>query len=169
MYAIIYYEDDPVKNTALKMVKAGLARLVDHGFARRGLVVLDPFSPEYLGPWDRGLVEEKGVLVLDASWRLLTPDKFKKLPGAHVKLPPLLPGNPVNYGKPCMLSSIEAVAAAAYITGFTETYEKLLGLYKWMSTFHSLNTELLESCSKAGSREELVRVIREYWGDSPPC
>ncbi len=153
----------------MKMVKAGLARLVDHGFARRGLVVLNPFSPDYLGPWLRSLVEEKGVLVLDASWKHLTPGKFKRIPGTHVKLPPLLPGNPVNYGKPCMLSSVEAVAAAAYIAGFTDIYGKLLGLYKWMETFHTLNSELLEAYSKAGSQEELAAAIQEYWGENPPC
>jgi len=165
----MYYEDDPVKNTALKMVKAGLARRVTLAFTRHRPVVLNPFSPDYLGPWLRSLVEQKGVLVLDASWKQLAPEKFRKLHGTHVKLPPLLPGNPVNYGKPCMLSSIEAVAATAYITGFTDTYKKLLGLYKWMETFNDLNSELLESYAKAWSMEELISTVRDYWGDASPC
>lgn len=169
IYTIIYYEDDPVKNTALKMVKAGIAKLVDHRSLKPGLIVLNPFSREYLGPWHRDLIGEKGVLVLDASWRILEPEKFKKIRGLHLKLPPLLPGNPVNYGKPCILSSIEAVAATAYITGFAETYEKLLGLFKWMETFHSLNAELLDSYSKTSSISELAETIREYWGENPPC
>jgi len=68
-----------------------------------------------------------------------------------------------------MLSSIEAVAATAYITGFTDTYKKLLGLYKWMETFNDLNSELLESYAKAWSMEELINTVREYWGDTSPC
>ncbi|MEM4888974.1 MAG: DUF367 family protein [Thermosphaera sp.] len=169
IYTIIYYEDDPVKNTALKMVKAGLAKPVDPRTVKPGLIVLNPFSKDYLGPWHRSIVEERGVLVVDASWKILGPEKFKRVRGLHLKLPPLLPGNPVNYGKPCILSSVEAVAAAAYITGFAETYRELLGLFKWMGTFHDLNAELLGSYSRASSASELESIVREYWGENPPC
>ena len=68
-----------------------------------------------------------------------------------------------------MLSSIEAVAATLYITGYHDLYGKLLGLYKWMNTFHALNEELLREYSRAENPEALRRIIRDFWGDHVPC
>lgn len=169
VYAILYREDDPSKNTALKMVREGLAQVIKKRDLRGTPLVLNPFSKVYLGHWLREWVARFGIVVVDASWRMLSGVKFKGIKGVHVKLPPLLAGNPINYAKPCILSSVEAVAAALYITGFTELYEKYLGLYKWMSTFHHLNAELLEVYSKAENVDELVKTIVDYWGDMDPC
>jgi pre-rRNA-processing protein TSR3 len=169
IYAVIYREDDPAKNTAIKMVKAGLAELVKGPLFKLKLLVLNPYSKDYLGPWHHDVAVKYGLLVVDASWRRLDPSKFTSISGVHVKLPPLLPGNPVNYGKPCMLSSVEAVAASVYILGFRGEYELLLGLYKWMSTFHELNRELLDAYSSATSPGELVKVIIDFWETEDPC
>lgn len=169
VYVLLHREDDPLKNTAVKMVRMGLATLVDARRLRARPVVLDPYSQEYLGPWLRDTVLQQGILVVDASWRRLSPSRFTGIRGLHVKLPPLLPGNPVNYGKPCILSSIEAVAASLYITGFHEEYSRLLGLYKWMETFHELNKELLDAYSKSKTPGELESAISEFWPASPPC
>ncbi|MCY0868737.1 MAG: DUF367 family protein [Desulfurococcus sp.] len=169
VYIASYREDDPLKNTALRMARRGYAKLVDPRRFKEKTLVLNPFSSIYLGSWHRQTMLEHGILVVDASWRTLTPLKFTGFRGLHVKLPPLLPGNPVNYGKPCTLSSLEAVAASLYITGFTEDYVKLLGLYKWMETFHELNKELLDAYSKAGSPGELESIILEYWPTGSPC
>lgn len=166
---ILYREDDPSKNTALKMIQAGLAVRVTKRSMRTRPVVLDPYSEEYLGSWLRDEVEKNGLLVVDASWKRLTRDKFRGIPGVHVKLPPLLPGNPINYGKPCILSSIEAVAASLYITGYRGIYDELIGLYKWMRTFHELNKDLLEDYSKATNPSELEKTILEYWETLDPC
>jgi len=165
---VCYGEDDPGKNTSLKMIRKGFAQRTSPALIWGKPVVLNPYSAEYLGPWHREYAEKHGLVVVDASWKKLTPSYFNHVRGIHLKLPPLLAGNPVNYGKPCILSSIEAVAAAAYIMGFRELYYKLLGLYKWMNTFHTLNANLLEDYSKALNPEELAKVIEEYWG-IPPC
>jgi len=169
VFVIYYREDDPRKNTSLKMIACGYAKRVSSTMIKGMPVVLNPYSNEYLGSWHKPLAEKYGVVVVDASWKKLTPAKFRKLRGKHLKLPPLVAGNPVNYGKPCILSSIEAVAAAAYIMGFVELYNNLLKLYKWMTTFHTLNTYMLNDYSRAGSLEELIEVIKEYWGNNPPC
>jgi pre-rRNA-processing protein TSR3 len=167
---VVYYrEDDPRKNTSVKMVSHGLAHRIHPRNIHGRPVILDPYNTSYLGPWHRPYIERYGLVVVDASWKKLDPRKFRGIKGIHIRLPPLLPGNPVNYGKPCILSSIEAVAATLYITGYMDTYEKLLGLYKWMKTFHTLNHELLEAYSRADDKEELSETIREYWGENPPC
>lgn len=167
---VVYYrEDDPAKNTALKMIRKNLAI---HIYPRRihgSPIILDPYSNKYLGPWDHIYVEKHGIVVVDASWKKLAPRKTIMIKGQHRKLPPLLPGNPINYGKPCILSSIEAVAATLYITGFIEAYEKLLGLYKWMKTFHTLNNEVLEAYRRTRNYNELLETIKDYWGEKPPC
>jgi pre-rRNA-processing protein TSR3 len=166
---ILYREDDPGKNTALKLIKMGLATRVSKSSVRGYPIVLNPYSNTYLGPWHREQLVKQGLLVLDASWRRLSPSRFKDVRGLHTKLPPLLPGNPVNYGKPCILSSIEAVAAALYITGLIELYSRILGLYKWMKTFHDLNKELLQEYSKTRTPEELEELIIQYWETKNPC
>lgn len=169
VFVALLGEDDPRKNTAVKMVRMGYA--IPYSAARRrgGPVVLNPFAGAYLGKWLRDEVAKRGILVVDASWRKLSPVKFRKFGGLHVRLPPLLPGNPINYGKPCILSSVEAAAASLYITGFLEDYYKLLGTFKWMSTFHSLNAELLEAYYNSNNEGELLEAIRGHWGSEDPC
>lgn len=166
---LLFREDDPSKNTALKLVRAGLAWIVRKREIRGCPLILNPYANEYVGPWHREIVLKYGILVVDASWKKLEPRRFQWLRGVHGKLPPLLPGNPINYGKLCILSSIEAVAAALYITGFKEAYSSMLGLYKWMNTFHTLNAELLEEYANAKSKEDLEKIISTYWGSKEPC
>ncbi|MEM1661553.1 MAG: DUF367 family protein [Desulfurococcaceae archaeon] len=162
---VIYYrEDDPCKNTSLKMVRKGYAKLVNHRSIYGKPIVLNPFSNQTLGSWFAENIDKYGVVVVDASWKRIEPKYFERIRGIHLKLPPLIAGNPINYGKPCKLSSIEAVAATLYITGFIETYESLLKLYKWMETFHNLNQELLEKYRRASTNTELEDAIREKWG-----
>jgi len=162
-------EDDPRKNTSLKMIRHGLAILVQPRRIKGRPLILDPYSDEYLGRWNRGVIEKYGLLVYDCSWKKLRSHRTIHVRGLHRKLPPLLPGNPINYAKPCMLSSIEAVAATLYITGYPDLYKRLLGLYKWMNTFHTLNEELLREYSRAENPEMLRRIIRDFWGDHVPC
>ena len=61
------------------------------------------------------------------------------------------------------------MAAALYITGLIELYSRILGLYKWMKTFHDLNKELLQEYSKTRTPEELEELIIQYWETINPC
>ena len=52
--------------------------------------------------------------------------------------------NPVNFGKPCMLSSIEAIAASLYILGDPNRAAKILSCVGWGIRFLEVNKEPLE-------------------------
>lgn len=126
---IEYDQDDPAKCTAKKMVHLGLATRVSQKFrASNDIIVLNPFADKLLSPEDRDV---KGVLALDASWKLAHQVFFKKRGGKHRRLPGLLAGNPTNYAVLGMLSSVEAVAATLYILGQVEEARRFLGIYKW--------------------------------------
>ena len=69
--------------------------------------------------------------------------------------------NPVNYGKPCILSTVEAISATLYITRFKDEARELLDGFKWGHTFLELNHDLLEAYSEADTSAEVVKVQNE--------
>jgi pre-rRNA-processing protein TSR3 len=70
--------------------------------------------------------------------------------------------NPVNYGIPTKLSTVEALAAALYIAGFSEQAKELLSKFKWGPQFIALNVELLEDYAQAKNSADVVKVQNEY-------
>ncbi len=150
-------ECDPKKCTACRLVKFGLA---EEAKSARG-TVLDPFSPTAISR------EDSGPLVLvDCSWNRLK--NFPDLPGVngpHRALPYLLAANPVNWGRPCRLSTAEAAAAALYIMGEKEQSRALLSKFTWGHSFFELNGPLLEAYSEAKSSKRVVQVQDEYLGE----
>ena len=141
-----FHQDDPRKCTSVRLRKFHLIQPI---FALNRIprlaVVLNPSSDTTLTTHDRELVSEHGLIVIDCSWNRAQPIFRKRIRGENRKLPPLLAGNPTNYGIIGKLSSAEAVAAALIITGFKEQAEQILSLFKWGHTFTSLNQEPLES------------------------
>jgi len=134
-------EDNPKKCTALRVVKAGLADLVD---GPRGLL-LNPFSETLLA----GDLSPTDLTALDVSWNLL--ESFSRHQPA-VRLPLLVAVNPTNYGKLHKLSTAEALASACWILGRQEQAEKLMACFKWGPHFLELNRERLEAYRLADSR-----------------
>jgi pre-rRNA-processing protein TSR3 len=74
--------------------------------------------------------------------------------------------NPVNYGIPTKLSTVEALAAALYIAGFSEQAKELLSKFKWGPQFIALNAELLEDYAQAKNSADVVKVQNEYINQS---
>ncbi len=169
-------QDDPKKNTALRLAKRGLVHLVtDVREVPRGLLILNPFVREPVKPDDRDIVLRRGILVIDCSWSksLHTFARVRRfLRGYHRRLPFLISANPSHYGKPYMLTSAEAIAATLYITGFKDLAYEVLSCFKWGLEFLKINYERLENYSKGViefeknyfeySDDNVVRMLEEY-------
>jgi pre-rRNA-processing protein TSR3 len=161
VFAIEMDQDDPTKCTARKMVQMDLAKGVSRKFhASDSVIVLNPFAHRVLSPPDRGA---KSVLVIDCSWNQAQEVFFRKLGGKHRRLPVLLAGNPTNYSRAGVLSSVEAVAATMYILGEKERADVFLALYKWGPTFKALNAEPLEAYAKARTEGGVLKAQREFF------
>jgi pre-rRNA-processing protein TSR3 len=154
---------DPKKCTALKLEHHGLVRGVTQvRFLPKRAVVLNPFSETAFSPADRDRIENFGLAALDCSW-----EKAERFLSTHVRgtsrcLPVLIAGNPVNFGKPTKLSTLEALVAALFIAGFREQASELLAMYKWGHTFLELNREMLETYAGAKDSADVVELQSQF-------
>jgi pre-rRNA-processing protein TSR3 len=152
-------DDDPEKCTARKLARFGLAELHRSDAATPYGVVLNPHAERALSPADRTVGET--LVALDCSWERAGRARFE-LPGEHRALPYLLAANPVNYGRPMELSTVEAFAAALCVFGERAQAERILGKFTWGETFLELNAEPLERYAACEDSGEVVAVQREY-------
>jgi len=130
---------------------------------RFGGVVLSPMGNKCISNEDQQLLHKRGLAVVDCSWARLTDVPFVTLRCAAPRLLPwLVAANPVNYGRPCELSCVEALAAALLICGEEETANVLLSKFKWGHSFLSLNRELLKAYSECKTGEEIISVQNNW-------
>jgi len=158
---VVYHagQCDPKKCTALKLKRHGLVRLVTQiRLLPRKAVVLNPFSKTAFSPADRQRIEKFGLAALDCSWEHAEKVLLKRVRGTSRCLPILIAGNPVNFGKPTKLTTVEALAAALFISGFKEEANQLLSIFKWGHTFIKLNQERLENYAKAKDSTEIIKL-----------
>uniref|UniRef100_A0A3Q7HHH2 18S rRNA aminocarboxypropyltransferase n=1 Tax=Solanum lycopersicum TaxID=4081 RepID=A0A3Q7HHH2_SOLLC len=117
---------DAKRCTGRKLARFGLLRelRVGSGF---GGICLSPTGTQCISREDSSLIDRKGMSVVDCSWARLDDVPFTKLrcPAPRL-LPWLVAANPVNYGRPCQLSCVEALAAGLIICGEEETGNLLL-------------------------------------------
>lgn len=161
MDLLIYHADqcDPKKCTGRKLARLGLARLTKHAGSLRGYLLLSPFSEKALSPEDR--TYGRGVAALDCSWAKAE-EVFQAFRGTARALPFLVAANPVNYGKPFKLSTVEALAAALVILGERAQGEELLAKFGWGHTFLELNREPLEEYATAKDSKAVVEIQMQY-------
>ncbi len=162
---VIYHagQDDPRKCTTLKLKRFGLARVVSSTRALpHDAVILNPFSEKAFSPADRWLIKSHGLSAIDCSW--IHADKAFALSARHTSraLPYLIAANPVNYGTPTKLSTVEALAAALYIAGFADEAQMILSKFKWGLEFLRLNQRFLEAYAKAKSSDDVVKLQKEF-------
>lgn len=162
---VVYHAEqcDPKKCTALKLKRHGLIRLVHQmKFLPKRAVVLNPFSQIAFSPADRQRIESFGLAALDCSWEHAEEVLIKHARGTSRFLPFLIAGNPVNFGKPTKLTTVEALVAALYIAGFKEETLQLLSIFKWGHTFLEINQERLESYAKAKDSTAVVELQKHF-------
>ena len=157
-------EDDPKKCTAKKLHRFGyvflekkIRRLPYHA------VLLNPFAEKSLSQEDQQIAKNHGLVALDCSWKTAEQSfEFLKIKTTSRALPFLLAANPVNYGKPFQLSTLEAFAAALYIFGEVEHAKDILGIYTWGHHFLELNQEPLEDYRQARNSAEVILLMKKY-------
>ncbi|XXG64854.1 hypothetical protein AAC387_Pa05g2697 [Persea americana] len=153
---------DVKKCTGRKLSRFGLLKelRVSNGF---GGIVLSPVGKQCVSKEDSLLIKRKGLAVVDCSWARLNDVPFVKLrcPAPRL-LPWLVAANPVNYGRPCELSCVEALSAALMICGEEETANLLLGKFKWGHAFLTLNRELLKAYSECESCSDIISVQNSW-------
>jgi pre-rRNA-processing protein TSR3 len=153
---------DPKKCTGRKLARFRLAKL--HNKVNKlpsGAILLDPMALQALSPADRS---DRGIIVLDCSWEEVEQvfPGLQKLRLKHRALPYLVAANPVNFGKPFKLGTVEAFAAALYILGHQDHAKEILNKFKWGHTFLELNFELLEAYSEARDSKEVISIQEEF-------
>lgn len=154
---------DPKKCSTLKLKRFGLVRVVHRvRFLPKGAVILNPFSEKAFSSADRERILHRGLAAIDCSW-IHADEVFElHMRGASRCLPYLLAANPVNYGKPTKLSTVEALAAALYIAGFKRGADKLLSIFKWGPQFIRLNQKFLDSYAEAKDSSDVVELQKKF-------
>jgi len=158
----IYYEgdDDPKKCTARRLERFDQAILhrsmaqVPYG------VVLNPHADQALSPADREASLET-LVALDCSWESAEQAAFS-MAGVHRALPFLVAANPVNYGRPFRLTTVEALAAGLCIFGHDDRASDLLEPFRWGETFLTLNEEPLRRYAACADSSAVVAVQDDY-------
>lgn len=153
---------DPKKCSGRKLARLGLIENLRLGQKFPGLV-LTPIAVNCVSPLDKDIIGAAGVAVVDCSWAKLEETPFNRMRSPHPRLLPyLVAANPINYGKPCKLSCVEAIAATLYICGYVEEAQWYMGKFSWGHSFVELNETLLNSYAACKSSEEIIQVQNEY-------
>ena len=156
-------DDDPDKCSARKLARFDLADLHRATRSTPPGIVLNPFADRVLSPEDgvgSGARHDR-LVALDCSWETAQREAFD-LEGIHRALPYLVAANPVNYGTPFQLNTVEAFAGALCILGQRDHAEELLSKFTWGHTFLELNAEPLRRYAECTDSEEILDVQDDY-------
>jgi len=162
MIPLYAYRDnscDPRKCTVKKLEKAGFLKIFTKiSQIPRNTLLLDPTAEQALSPADRFV---RSITVLDCSWVVLDTGAVRSW-RIRRALPFLMAANPVNFGKPCILSSIEALAATLYILGEKDQAAAVLSKVNWGIRFLEVNQEPLDLYANAKNSTEIIAVQSLY-------
>jgi pre-rRNA-processing protein TSR3 len=162
---LIYHANqcDPRKCTGVRLSRMRRGEILSTmNKIPRGGIVLNPVSETALSRADRDAMLQSGLVALDCSWKKAEEIFASSRLGLQRALPYLIAANPINTYKPIKLSTAEAIAAALYITGFKDAAKDIMSVFKWGSSFITLNHEFLEEYSRCASSGEVVQVQKEY-------
>jgi pre-rRNA-processing protein TSR3 len=125
----------------------------------KGTLLLDPTAGVVISPADRRWV--RSITALDCSWEVLEREELSIFRGRRA-LPFLVAANPVNFGKPFILSSVEALAAALIILGERDQAELILSKVPFGIRFLEVNAEPLAEYATAVDSAGVLAVQAEY-------
>ncbi len=156
-----YRECDPAKCTARKLLDDGLAeKLVkDRELGKEG-IYLNPLAEKAISPEDKEEAEVGGIRAIDCTWTEAD-DKIPQYENGRA-LPYLVAVNPINYGKPFQLTTVEALAAALYILGKDDQAEEILSEFSWGEHFFNMNEQPLTQYKEAENSSEIVEIQQEF-------
>jgi pre-rRNA-processing protein TSR3 len=157
-------DDDPEKCTARRLDKFDHAALHHSARETPAGIVLNPFVDRALSPADREDFDR--LVALDCSWETARDEAFD-LHGIHRSLPFLVAANPINYGTPFQLTTIEALAGALVILGERDQAERILDVVRWGETFLDLNAEPLERYADCADSTAVLAVQDDYLAEEP--
>ncbi|KAK5135017.1 hypothetical protein LTR08_005677 [Meristemomyces frigidus] len=153
---------DAKRCSGKRLMRLGLMRELHIGQKHSGVVV-SPKAKTVLSPADRGVLEQYGAAVVEASWKRIDEVPFSKIGGPHPRLLPyLIAANPTNYGKPWRLNCVEALAACFFICGRKEWAESILSTFSYGEAFLRINDEVLKRYAACQDEEE-VKAAEEAW------
>lgn len=139
LYCLNFRECDPKKCTGFKLKRLNLLVFITKITGPlKNSIILNPFGRKEISYRDRDAIRRHGLIVIDCSWKNIMSLKDLTI-GNSRKLPPLIAANPTNYGKWEKLSSVEALAAALYITKFFALANLILSKFSWGIQFKELN------------------------------
>ncbi len=157
-------EDDPKKCSAKKLNKFGFVK-IEKNIRKipKNAVLLNPFAEKSLSKEDFECASKNGIVAVDCSWKNAE-KSFEYLNQLNVSraLPFLIASNPVNFGKPFKLTTLEAFAAALYILDEKDHAKDILNIYKWAPHFLELNIQPLEEYRMAKDSKEIIQIMRKY-------
>ncbi len=165
LYAYHAGQCDPKKCTSRKLERLGLLTFVPRASSLpAGTLLLTPEAERAMSRADAERAHRHGLSVLDLSWKVTEKvGGFPPVPKAVGRaLPYLLAANPVNYGKPFVLSSAEALAAALVILGEPDRARELLSKFAWGEQFLALNHEPLDAYAAAEDSAAVVAAQSEF-------
>lgn len=153
---------DPKKCSGRKLSRLGLVKCLKNKQKFPG-IVLTPTATHCLSNADKDIMDTKGIAIVDCSWAQIDDTPLAALKPKYGRLLPfLVAANPINYGHPCQLSCVEAIAAAMYIVGYKELGSHYLSKFSWGHSFLELNKELLDLYTQCSSGAEIIKVQTEY-------
>jgi pre-rRNA-processing protein TSR3 len=155
---------NPKVCTAVRIVRFNKAKEI-----KINQINSNPLSEIALSLADQKKVLSHGLVGVDCSWNDINGGKKVFAKGTERALPFLIASNPINYGIPSKLSTIEALAAALYILGAKEQALDMLSLVNWGNEFLKINSKFLDEYSQLESSTEVVKCqslfLKEMYGN----
>ncbi|HOB59673.1 MAG TPA: DUF367 family protein [Methanoregulaceae archaeon] len=159
LYAFRDNSCDPKKCTVKRLERSGLVRVLSKiSHIPRNTILLDPTAPQALSPADR---PARSLTALDCSWEVLDTGAVSSWRKRRA-LPFLVAANPVNFGRPYRLTSVEAFGAALFILGEREQARGVLESQNWGPRFLELNEEPLSLYARAGDSTEIIAIQKMF-------